>query len=252
MVLFSRPVSLYPPENLMTFAYALLFARAALAWHRHRAAFDAALGSAFGSAGPILFYWHVVPVAISFLLPKRLASFLWFVGPANVDPQLAYDPIGGALLYWRAFVEGFHVAPWVAVLAVVLAMIGMFGMWRTPLARGVIVFAAWSMIAVIAHPQHQGRFLASWVFAVWICAGAGAGVLFEARASPAARTSFKSRAWWRSSRRWPRPMSGASRPKPPMPPPSTRPRDRPTSTSCAPISRISVARARSWSPPRSA
>jgi hypothetical protein len=179
VVLFSRPVSLYPPENLMTLAYALLFARAALAWHRHGATFDAALGLAFGSVGPILFYWHVVPVAISFLLPKRLASFLWFVGPANVDPGLAYDPIGGALIYWRAFVEGFHVAPWVAVLAVVLAMIGMFGMWRTPPARGVIVFAAWSMIAVIAHPQHQGRFLASWVFAVWICAGAGAGILFE-------------------------------------------------------------------------
>jgi hypothetical protein len=33
--------------------------------------------------------------------------------------------------------------------------------------------------AVVIHPQHQGRFLASWVFAVWIAAGAGAGVLFE-------------------------------------------------------------------------
>jgi hypothetical protein len=179
VVLFSRPVSLYPPENLVTVAYALLFVRAALAWHRHRAAFDAALGSAFGSAGRILFYWHVVPVAVSFLLPKRLATFLWAVGPANYDWQQPYDPIGGAQLYWRAFVDGFHDAPWMAVLALALASIGMFRMWRTPPARGVVVLALWSVIAVIAHPQHQGRFLASWVFAVWICAGVGAGAVFE-------------------------------------------------------------------------
>jgi hypothetical protein len=175
VVLFSRPVSLYPPENLATVAYALLFARAALAWHRHRAAFDAALGP----AARILFYWHVVPVAISFLLPKRLAVFLWSVGPTNYDWQHPYDPIGGALLYWRAFVDGFHVAPWMAVLALALASIGMFRMWRMAPARSVVVLALWSVVAVIAHPQHQGRFLASWVFVVWICAGVGAGALFE-------------------------------------------------------------------------
>ena len=175
VALFSRPVSLYPPENLATVAYALLFACAALAWHRHRTAFDAALGP----AARILFYWHVVPVAISFLVPKRIAVFLWSVGPANYDWQNPYDPIGGALLYWRAFAEGFHVAPWMAVLALALASIGMVRIWRTPPARGVVVLALWSVIAVVAHPQHQGRFLASWVFAVWICAGVGAGVLFE-------------------------------------------------------------------------
>jgi hypothetical protein len=179
VVLFSRPISLYPPENLVTVAYALLFVRAALAWHRHRAAFDTALSSAFGSAGRILFYWHVVPVAVSFLLPKRLATFLWTVGPANYDWQHRYDPIGGAQLYWRAFVDGFHVAPWMAVLALALASIGMLRIWRMPPARSVVVLALWSVIAVIAHPQHQGRFLASWVFAVWICAGVGAGALFE-------------------------------------------------------------------------
>jgi hypothetical protein len=175
VVLFSHPVSLYPPENLATVAYALLFARAALAWHRNRVAFDAALGP----AARILFYWHVVPVAVSFLLPKRLAAFLWYVGPADYDWQHPYDPVGGSLLYWRAFADGFHVASWMAVLALALASIGMVRMWRTPPARGVVLLALWSVIAVIAHPQHQGRFLASWVFAVWICAGVGAGALFE-------------------------------------------------------------------------
>jgi hypothetical protein len=179
VVLFSQPLSLYPPENLVTVAYALLFIRAALAWRRNRAAFDAALGLAFGSAGCILFYWHAVPVAVSFLLPKRLATFLWTVGPANYDWEHSYDPLGGAMLYWRAFADGFHVAPWMAVLALALASIGIVRMWRTPPARGVVLLALWSAIAVIAHPQHQGRFLASWVFAVWICAGVGAGALFE-------------------------------------------------------------------------
>ncbi|NVN88562.1 MAG: glycosyltransferase family 39 protein [Rhodopseudomonas sp.] len=175
LMLFGRPVSFYPPENLTTAAYAVLFVWSALLWRRHRAAIDEALGC----AGRALLYWHVMPIAISFLLPRRLSRFLWFVGPAN-NPNGPLDLPQAIRFYWDAFADGFHVAPWVAILAVALAAIGATRIRTlTPGARAVFILAALAFAGVVIHPQHQGRFLSSWVFAVWICAGAGAGVVLS-------------------------------------------------------------------------
>ena len=176
IVLFGNNVRLHPPENLVTLGYALLFLRAAIGWYRHRAAFEAWLGQ----RGIILWYWHAAPVLVSFLLPKRLTTFLWFVGPANAGGAARIDPLEGIRFYWQAFAEGFHLAPWMAVLAVVLAVLGATQIRRFPPgARAVFFLALLGFLAVVIHPQHQGRFLTSWVFAVWIAAGAGAGVLFN-------------------------------------------------------------------------
>jgi len=68
--LFGRRVSLYPPENLVTAIWWLLFIRGALSWAKHRKAFNAVIGVAGGR----LFYWLLVPIAISFLIPKRLST----------------------------------------------------------------------------------------------------------------------------------------------------------------------------------
>ncbi|WP_234827073.1 glycosyltransferase family 39 protein [Rhodopseudomonas palustris] len=173
--LFGRSVSLYPPENLTTAAYALAFLWWTFTWLRHRTAIDRTLGT----AGRALLYWHLTPVAISFLLPHRLSKFLWFVGPANnVDPN--YSLIKGGQFYWTVFADGFHQAPWLAPIAIALALIGVIAIPKlTPGARAVFLFALLAWIGVIIHPQHQGRFMSTWVFAVWICAGAGAGVLLS-------------------------------------------------------------------------
>ncbi len=174
--LFGRNVRLYPPENLATLGYALLFLRVTIGWFRHRAAFEAWLGQ----RGTILWYWHVAPVLVSFLLPKRLTTFLWFVGPTNAGGAARIDPLEGIRFYWKAFAEGFHLAPWIAVLAVALALLGATQSRRFPPgARAVFFLALLGFVAVVIHPQHQGRFLTSWVFAVWIAAGSGAGVLFD-------------------------------------------------------------------------
>lgn len=176
IVLFGNNVRLYPPENLVTIGYALLFLRAAIGWYRHRAAFEVWLGQ----RGCILWYWHATPILISFLLPKRLTAFLWFVGPANAGAARGIDPLDGIRFYWRAFAEGFHLASWMAVLAVMLAGLGATQIRRFPPgARAVFLLALLGFVAVVVHPQHQGRFLTSWVFAAWIAAGAGAGVLFD-------------------------------------------------------------------------
>src|SRR5271169_2109507 len=51
--------------------------------------------SCFG--GRTLFYWNVVPIAISFLLPKRLSSFIWYVGPSN--SAMNFDLVDGVVSY---------------------------------------------------------------------------------------------------------------------------------------------------------
>ncbi|WP_322513805.1 glycosyltransferase family 39 protein [Rhodopseudomonas palustris] len=170
--LFGKSVSLYPPENLTTIAYALVFLWWALLWWRHKAAIDRALGI----PGRALLYWHITPIAISFLLPHRLSRFLWFVGPAN-NPQ--GDGLWhSARFYWHVFADAFHTQPWLAIPALAFAVIGALGIRRlAPGARVVFLFAALAWIGVLIHPQHQGRFMSTWVFAVWICSGVGAGLM---------------------------------------------------------------------------
>ena len=174
IVLFGLNIRLGgPSENLVTVAFAILFIRGFLIWRRHRGEIDATLGL----GGRTIFYWHVLPIAISFLLPKRLSTFLWFIGPSN--SYASFNPLDGIVTYWNGFAEGFHIATWMAILSVSLALLGAIQLRALrPGSRVVFLFVLMSWIAVIVHPQHQSRFLASWLFAVWICAGAGAGVIF--------------------------------------------------------------------------
>lgn len=171
--LLGREIRLYPPGNLTTLAYALLFAWGVLQWRRHRAGIDAALGV----PGRALFYWHAVPVAIYFLIPKRLSAFLWFVGPTN-SPDPGLFPLRGLASYWSGFAEGFHVSETMAVLVLALALIGAVrAAMLPPGARAVLALPLVSLLLVILHPNQQSRYLGSWIFAVWIAAGFGAAVI---------------------------------------------------------------------------
>jgi len=170
---FGRRVSTYPPNNPMTVLWWVLFVRAALAWRRHRKSFE----DTIGVAGCRLFYWLLLPIAISFLLPKRLAVFLWYVGPTHYAGG-AYDPLQAAISQWYAFSEGFHVAPWAAVLVLALAAVAAARLGRlAPGARAVLILAVLSAAAVVLHPQQQWRFQTTWLFAVWVLAGVGGAIV---------------------------------------------------------------------------
>jgi hypothetical protein len=117
---------------------------------------------------------------VSFLLPRRLSAFLWFVGPANSPSPGPYDPVAAAAFYWRVFADGFNAAPWIAVLTLVLFAFGLIHLGRfSPGGRAVFVLALVSFAGVVIHPQYQGRFLTSWLFALWVGAGAGGAVFLE-------------------------------------------------------------------------
>ncbi|MBN9010803.1 MAG: hypothetical protein J0H63_11965 [Rhizobiales bacterium] len=174
VTLFGRNLVIANSGNLLTLPYAIAYWRAAIAWRRHRAAFHAEPGAA-GRAG---YYCPAVPVMISFLLRGRLATFLWFVGPENNPGSMSVGD--GAMLYLRAFLDGFNAAPWVGIAALGFFGIGLVVGWRSiaPASRVVFAFAILATIAVLAHPQHQGRFLSTIVFAIFLGAGIGAAFLF--------------------------------------------------------------------------
>jgi len=120
-----------------------------------------------------------MPVAVSFLLPRRLSAFVWFVGPSNATT--GFDPLGGISLYWHAFAEGFSATEPSALLTLGLFAVGLAHLRRfAPGGQATFALAVVGFVGVVIHPQHQGRFLASWLFAVWIGAGAGGATLLEA------------------------------------------------------------------------
>ena len=171
-----RQISLYPPGNLITVAWALLFARIIVFRYQHRAAFDEQLGP----MGRAIFYWHVIPIGCFLLLPQRLQFFLFFVSPANSLETQSFGPSSGVRFYGQALIEEFHAADWSAGLAVALALLAFTQMRRlAPGARVVLILLLLSAAAVVIHPNTEGRYLASWIFTLWIFSGAGAAILVQ-------------------------------------------------------------------------
>src|SRR5262245_45674039 len=174
--MLGRQVSLYPPGNLITVAWALLFARIIMFRYQHRAAFDEQLGP----MGRAIFYWHVIPIGCFLLLPQRLQFFLFFVSPANSLETQSFGPSSGVRFYGQALIEEFHAADWSAGLAVALALLAFTQMRRlAPGARVVLILLLLSAAAVVIHPNTEGRYLASWIFTLWIFSGAGAAILVQ-------------------------------------------------------------------------
>jgi hypothetical protein len=174
-------------EDVQTLIWAVLFVRAVLLWRKYRPQFDAGIGF----AGRRLFYWHLFPIAVSFLIPKRLSGFLWYVGGHLGDDP--YRPLASLSWQWRGFSQGFHVTPWLAVLVVILAVVSAIGLGRLAVgARAVLILAVLSAAAVVLHPNQQWRFEASWIFSAWILAGVGGAMclsLLTARLLASARVA---------------------------------------------------------------
>jgi hypothetical protein len=178
--LFGEPVSLYPPDNLLTVACALLFVRLVMAWRANRSAVEETIGPRLQEIA----YWHVLPVGASLLIPRRLAPFLSFVSQTQRDGFSGYDPVRSVLLQWDAFAEGFHVAPWAGALAglgVVLALV-MRHRAGTPL-RAVVLVGLIGAAAVVLHPQQQYRFQTTVLPALWVVSGTGWAMLIAALAA---------------------------------------------------------------------
>ena len=172
---FGRRISVYPPQNPLTIAYAILFVRLTVAWFRYRRSLD----TAQGIPGRAILYWHLLPIAVSLLTPGRLSWLLWDVGPMNTFYE-AHDPLSGLIEYAHGIGDGFTVTPWAAALAVLLTLVAFVQRHRfAPQYQAIFLLVVVCTVLLILHPNHQGRFLASWAFAIWITAGTGAGLVFQ-------------------------------------------------------------------------
>jgi Dolichyl-phosphate-mannose-protein mannosyltransferase len=177
-------------KDVATAIWAVLFVRAVLLWRKYRTTFDLALGF----AGRRMFYWHLFPIGIFFLIPKRIVDVLWFIGANWGQKPFSFHPLHAAAWQWLGFSQGFHVTPWIAALVLALAIVSAVGLGRLGVgARPLLLLAVLSGAAVILHPNQEWRFQASWIFSVWILAGAGGALilsLLTARLRPFTRVAI--------------------------------------------------------------
>jgi hypothetical protein len=167
-----RPVSLNLLGTLGYLAYLTLAARCApLAWHAGRPWLRRQ-----PAVVRCLVHWTLLPIAISFLVPRRLATFVWSV--AYPHGELVGDA-GIALALQRYagwFVGDYHAGSALAVLTVLgfLAAAGMAWLGRLrPGSAAVLVLVALALVLTVKHPNRKSRFLHSWVPVAWVGAGVG-------------------------------------------------------------------------------
>jgi hypothetical protein len=171
--LFGQEVSLYPPSNIVTAGYAFCLAGVLVAIRARRAE----IGGRIEPWTRSLAKWHLLPVALWLLLPDRVVNFIWFIGPTHyAEGTIAgYSNIlSGVDFYWSTYAAGYQAFPaasWLAAGGLLASMLLIPRLTAT--GRAVLVFAIVCVVLVTIHPQRQPRFLAHWIFAVWICAGLG-------------------------------------------------------------------------------
>jgi hypothetical protein len=172
-------VSLYPPHNITHVAYILVFVRLARWWFTG--------GSERVALLPLrmrqLTYWHAAPLAVWFLLPKKLGCFLWFLSPANAEPGRTSNLAAGLADYARWAVNDYHLGAWSAVIVALLVLAALASCRRLRPGGAVVLWLVlFGALLGSSHPNRKGRFLHSWFAASWVAAGVGvAGLTYGAR-----------------------------------------------------------------------
>jgi hypothetical protein len=173
-------VSLYPPHNVVQVAYVVVFLRL---WAWWRAGGRDVAGPFVGTLRPVI-RWHLVPVAVWLLLPKRASFFLWYLGPNNGGDDQHSDFVAGVLAYGREVLSEYHAGVAAAILAGVLFLAALAGARRLrPGAAAVLWLVVIAAVLTVGHPNRKGRFVHSWLPAVWVAAGAGFALLTHGRAT---------------------------------------------------------------------
>jgi hypothetical protein len=101
------------------------------------------------------------------------------VSPSNA-PNTAVRPADGFEFYRHGFSFDYHWAPWVALVAVVLAGVGLAARKHVT-ARAIVFLLLVGLTLTVSHPNHQSRYLHPWLSTVWIMAGAGIAAIAGSR-----------------------------------------------------------------------
>src|SRR5205814_1183778 len=152
--------AVYPPYNILHFAFVVLVVRL-LPWWR------IALRERLAQLDPPwqqVIRWHGYPMVIWFLLPKRLGSFLWYMSPCNADHTQTADLRQGLIDYAHWAVADYHLGLGSAVLVAALAGIALLTRRRLRPGGTVVLWLLLLALALAAnHPNRKGRNLHSWI-----------------------------------------------------------------------------------------
>ncbi len=187
--LFGHSISLYPPHNLIHFAYVVIFVRLAQWWWRRgrqwTRQFDPRLRQ--------IVLWLICPIAVWFLLPKHPSYFVWYLSFADRHPNQQVDILGGFRDYATWAVQDYHSSLACGLAAALLCSYGLLT-WRRLRPGGIAVLTLVLLASVLTplHPNHKGRMVHSWIPAVWVMAGLGAASLVYARGTTRRRPWFAS------------------------------------------------------------
>ncbi len=118
---------------------------------------------------------HVLPLSVWFLLPHRLAYFLFYLSPAN-SPRARAAVAESVAFYIGRIAEDYHAwaaTAWVAAMFALVVVPGLVGR-RRPGASVLPLLVVVAAVLTVLHPHQLSRFVHSWIAVVWILAGAGA------------------------------------------------------------------------------
>jgi len=173
--LFGHSISLYPPHNLIHFAYLLVFVRLAQWWWRQGRQWTRQLDPRLRQ----IVLWLICPIAVWFLLPKHPSYFVWYLSFADRHPHQQMDLLGGFRDYATWAVQDYHSSLFFGLTAALLCICGLLT-WRRLRPGGIAVLTLVLLASVLTpmHPNHKGRMLHSWIPALWVTAGLGAAALW--------------------------------------------------------------------------
>lgn len=123
--------------------------------------------------GVTLADWHFWPTAAWFLLPKRLAWFVWYL-TGNHGPGEGEGWAGRFIAYANALAADYLPGMAVLVCVVVLVIVALSLARRLqPGSAFLLWFIVVSAGLTMVQPTCRSRFLHSWIAATWVAAGVG-------------------------------------------------------------------------------
>lgn len=164
-------------HNFIQAAYTALFVRALLWWRK--------TGRASLRAGDFrlrqIALWHLWPVALWLLLPKRVGYMLFYLSPARAQNSPA-NFLWGLDYYWQAIPESYYLGASSALLAACMILAAGFAVRRLKTgATAIFTFVVLAALLTIAHPNRLSRYAHSWIPAAWVVAGVGAATVIYRR-----------------------------------------------------------------------
>jgi hypothetical protein len=122
-----------------------------------------------------LVHWHIYPLAIWFLWPRRLGIFLWYITFTQHGRSGPSSPwTGNFTYYWQCLLRDYHANAASLVLVLVLIALAVIGRRRPAGQLPVLVFLASAALLTNYHSANRSRFLHSWLAVGWVVAGIGA------------------------------------------------------------------------------